>query len=96
MKDCSAFIFKGSTIQEECYLVGATDCAYCHPFQPEISSENAVRGVLCFNQIQDKVELERHCSGRGCDGSISSNCDCIIAVDGGGGGYTLSLNFKIV
>ena len=57
-------------------------------FQPEISPENAVHGVLCFNQIQDKVQLERHCSGRGCDGSISSSCGCIIG--GGGGGNTLS------
>jgi len=25
VKDCSAFILKGSIGQEECYLVGATD-----------------------------------------------------------------------
>jgi hypothetical protein len=90
----SAFIFKGSTIQEECYLVGATDWAYSHPFQPEISSENAVCGVLCFNHIQDKVQLERHCSGSGCNDSISSDCDCIIGGGGGGGRSTLSLNFR--
>jgi hypothetical protein len=76
VKDCSAFIFKSSTIQEEYYLFGAMDQAYFHRFQPEMSPENAVHVVLCFNQSQDEVQLERHCSGSGC------NCDCII---GGGG-----------
>jgi hypothetical protein len=81
---CSAFTFKVSTIQEKCCLVGATNWACSRPFQPEISPENAVCGVLCFNQIQDKVQLERHCSGSGCNDSISNDCDCII----GGGGST--------